>query len=203
MTANGSAIAERKGGKNEFTLGIEGNYGESEVVESDGQGDTVKNVENAKGYAKYRYLLTERNYAYLNGEVMYDSIADVDYRVTVGPGLGRYFVRSDADTLAGEFGVAWITDKVGDVEDDRVALRAAQNYEHKFGEKSRVWESVEYLPQADDFDNYLLNAEIGAEAMMNSRLSLRVVAQDKYNSTPAPGKEENDLSVTAGFGYKI
>lgn len=203
MVVNGGAVAENKGAKNEFVVGVEGNYGEAQKVDSNGRTNTEANVENAKGYAKYRRLLTERTYGYLNAELMYDAIADIDYRLTVGPGIGRYFVKSDANTLAGEAGVAWIKDKVGGVEDDRFALRVAQNYEHKFGEKNRIWESVEYLPQLDDFDSYLLNAEIGAEAMMNSKLSLRLVAQDKYNSTPAPGKKENDVLVTAALGYKL
>ena len=38
---------------------------------------------------------------------------------------------------------------------------------------------------------------------MNDRLTLRVVVQDKYDSTPAAGAEHNDLSVIAGIGVNL
>ena len=59
------------------------------------------------------------------------------------------------------------------------------------------------MPEASDFDNYLLTGEVGAEADINDRLSLRVVLQDRYDSTPAAGKERNDLSLIAGLGFSL
>jgi hypothetical protein len=55
----------------------------------------------------------------------------------------------------------------------------AERYELKLGDASKVWEATKYLPALDDFDNYLLSSEIGAEAAMNTHLSLRVLAQEK------------------------
>ena len=58
-------------------------------------------------------------------------------------------------------------------------------------------------PAAEDFDNYLLTGEIGVEAAISDHLSLRVVVQDKYDNTPAPGAERNDLSLIAGLGLSL
>ena len=38
---------------------------------------------------------------------------------------------------------------------------------------------------------------------MNAHLSLRVVVQDKYDSTPAAGAEYNDVSLIAGLGLTL
>ena len=203
MLLNGSAVTERKGGVNEFRFSLEGNYGETEVVQSDGTEETQTNVQNAKGAATYRRLFNDRLYGALNAELSHDDIADIDYRLITGPAVGYYFIKSDRNTLSGETGINYIKDKVAGVEDDRFALRFAERSEHKLGASSKVWQSVEYLPTVDDFGNYLLNAEIGAEAAMTTKLSLRVVAQDKYNSEPSPGKDENDLTVIAGVSYKL
>ena len=62
---------------------------------------------------------------------------------------------------------------------------------------------MEYLPEAEDFDNYLLTAEVGIEAAVSTRVSLRVVLQDKYDNTPALGAERNDLSLIAGLGFTL
>jgi putative salt-induced outer membrane protein YdiY len=201
--ANGSIISERKGEKHEVTLGAEGNYGQNEETQADGSKETKTTVQNEKGYAKYRYLFTDRNYGYLNGELSQDKIAEIKYRLVVGPGAGRYFVKSDKNTLGAETGISWVKDEVDDVEDDRFALRVAETYEWKISETAKIWQNVEYLPALDEFNNYLINGEVGVEAAMNKALSLRIVAQDRYNNKPAEGKEKNDIIVTAGIGYKL
>ena len=201
--SSGSIVSERKGDKNEVFLGIEGNYGQNEETQSDGAKQMKTTVQNEKGYAKYRRLFTDRDYAYLNGELSQDKIADIKYRLIIGPGLGRYFIKSDRNTLGMETGISWIKDKVSDVGSDRFTLRVAQNYERKISNTAKIWENVEYLPALDDFNNYLLNSEIGAEAAMSAKFSLRIVAQDHYNNKPSAGKEKNDLLLTAGVGYKF
>jgi putative salt-induced outer membrane protein YdiY len=55
----------------------------------------------------------------------------------------------------------------------------------------------------EDFDNFLIVAELGTEATFNSRLSLRVVLQDRYNSEPAAGRKKNDLTLISGITYKF
>ncbi len=202
LLANGSIKSERKGDANEFTLSLEGNYGETEVTR-DGESQDETNVQNAKALAEYRRLFDERNYGYVQGEGSHDHIADVDYRVIVGPGVGRYFIKSDIQNLNAEVGVSYIGDKVGGVTGDRAALRLSQKYDWMVSKTAKVWEGVDYLPTVDDFGNYLLNAEIGAEAAMTAKLSLRVVLQNKYNSEPAPGKKSNDLALIAGLSYTL
>jgi putative salt-induced outer membrane protein YdiY len=206
LLLNGSVVSVFKQEKNEARVGVEANYGETEVTEGTGTNATKRtdtNVNNARAFGEYRRLLTERNYAYGNAELMMDDVADIDYRLMVGPGVGRYFLMSDAQKLSGEAGVAYIQEKLAGIEDDRVALRLAERYDLKVSATASVWESVEYLPSFEDFGQYLLNAECGAEAAMNASLSLRVVLQDKYNSEPAPGKDQNDLRLIAGLSYKL
>lgn len=203
MLLNGSAVTERKGGVNECRFSVEGNYGETTVTQADGTEDTQANVQNAKGAATYRRLFNERLYGALNADLSHDDIADIEYRLIVGPALGYYFIKSDRNTLSSEAGVNYIQDKVAGDEDNRYALRLAERSEHKIGATSKVWQSAEYLPTVDDFSQYLLNAELGAEAAMTTKVSLRVVLQDKYNSEPGAGKDQNDLTLIAGVSYKL
>lgn len=206
MTLNGSVISVFKQDKNEARVGIEANYGETEVVQGSGTNETRRtetNINNARAFAEYRRLLSDRVYAYGKGEVLEDDVADIDYRAMVGPGLGRYFVSSDRQKLSAEGGVTYIQTKQGGETDDTTALRLAERYDVKVSDTSKIWESVEYLPSLEDFSRGLLNAEVGAEAAMSAKLNLRVVIQDKYNSDPAPGKKENDLAVIAGVSCKL
>jgi putative salt-induced outer membrane protein YdiY len=199
LQANGSIVAEgEKDGLGSVRFGVEGNYGETTVDDAD---ETT--VENAKAFGNAKKTLTEKTFAYFDASALYDDIALVDYRVTVGPGLGVYLVQDDTTTLSVEAGPSYVWEKVDDVDDDYTAIRAAERFEHALSDTAKIWQSVEYLPQADDFDNYLLNAELGAEAAMNASMNLRVVLQDRYDSEPAAGLEGNDLTLIAGISLKL
>ncbi|MGD9874058.1 MAG: YdiY family protein [Kiritimatiellia bacterium] len=191
LVANASAKSEHTAEAGILTLGIEGNYGEA---------DDEKNVENAKALANYKRTY-DAFYAYLDGNVLYDDIAAIDYRATVGPGLGKFLVDSDKTKLGIEAGVAYIFEDVADVTEDYAALRLAQNFSRQISETAKIFESVEYLPEIEDFDNYLLNGEVGIEAAINSSASIRVSVKDKYDSTPGEGLEENDVSLIAALSF--
>lgn len=204
MLLNGSVISTYKHEKNEARLGVEANYGETEVTSTNDTKEMETNVQNSRALAEYRRLLNERTYGYVSAEIRSDDVADIDYRFMVGPGIGQYLLKSDLQTLGVELGASYVQEKLADKDaDDYVALRAAERYEFKVSQSSKVWESVEFLPAFEDFGRYLLNAEAGAEAAMNTRLSLRIVAQDKYNSDPAPGKKPNDFQLIGGITYKL
>lgn len=78
-----------------------------------------------------------------------------------------------------------------------------QRYSCQITPTAKLIESVEYIAATEDFNRYLLAAEVGVEAAMTERISLRVVVQDKYNSDPAEGKEYNDVSLLAGIGLSL
>lgn len=190
-------------GQNEMKAGVAFNYGESTVDNDDGTSTDEKTTDNVKGDAQYNRLFNERTYGNVLASALTDDIADIDYRTIVGLGLGQYLVKSDTRMLALEAGPAYLFEKVGGEENDTALLRVAQRAEQKFANGAKIWESVEYLPEVEDFGAYLLNAEAGVDAAINSAMSLRVVVQDRYDSEPAPGSEENDLSITAGLVYKL
>lgn len=204
LLLNGGIISEYKKGANEFRLDIQGAYGESATTPSGGSNSTEQTtVQNAKGVAEYKRLFTARDYGYVNGELMHDHIAGIDYRLIAGPGLGHFFLKGDFQTLSAEAGAAYVRQRLSGDINNTVNLRLAQRYEIKPLAGSKLWESVELLPAFNDFDNYFITFEVGAEAAMTERVNLRVVLQDQYNNRPAPDKESNNVQLIAGIGYKL
>lgn len=212
MAANASLKTEgEKNGLGSVIAGLEGNYGESTVSRSTTGADgatTVtesdeKTVENAKAYANVKKTLSPMTFAYLDGSVLYDDIALIDYRATIGPGAGAYLVKNDKRALSLEAGPSYVWEKVDGASNDYLALRFAERYACQATKTAKLVQSLEYVPEAEDFDNYLLTGEIGVEAAMSDRLSLRVALQDKYDNTPAPGADRNDLSLIAGLGFSL
>ena len=199
LQANVGLVTEgEKEGLGSVRAGIEANYGESTV---DGVKETT--VNNARAFAGVRKTITPRTFGALDGSILQDDIADIDYRATLGPGLGTYLVKKEKTSLSIEAGPAYIWEDVGGVREDYFAFRFAERLDYALSETAKIWQSLEYLPRSDDFGDYLLNAELGVEAAMTTRLNLRLVLQNKYDSTPGEDLEKNDLTLIAGISVSL
>ena len=192
FTANIQATKKQK--DNEWNLGADATYGENE---------DVKNAESLRAYGQYNRLFTERFFGYARLEGFHDDVADVDYRITVGPGAGYYFVKEKDITLRGEVGPSFVHEKQGGTSDSYITLRLAERFDWKINERAKIWQGVEVLPQVDDWDNFIVNAEIGLETGVTTSLSLRTYLQDTYDNEPAPGREKNDLKFVTAIAYKF
>jgi len=201
LAANATITTEgEKEGIGSILAGVEANYGESESTVNEVR---EKTVENAKLYGNFKKTLSPRTFASLDTSAFYDDIALIDYRINIGPSAGAYLVKNEKRALSMEIGPSYLWEKVDSVNDDYLGIRVGQRYTWQLSETAKLWQSAEYLPNAEDFNQYLLNAEIGVEANITEIITLRVVLQDKYNSRPAPDKVYNDLTLIAGLGFTI
>lgn len=185
---------EREYERDLWRLGTTAAYGETE-------GD--KTTQRVRGYLEYQLLLNDRWYVGANADVIHDDVADVDYRGTLSPITGYYFIKSDRTRLSGEVGPSFVFEKTGSDEKQYFSLRFGERFEHEFNERAKMWQSAEIFPQVDDWDNFLLRAEVGAEAALNAKLSLRAVLRNEYDNEPPPGRKHNDLTLTSALVYKF
>ena len=195
VLATASLLSLKKWEMNELSAGFNASYGEVESVQNNG---------TARGTAQYNRLIGEQgNYLYIKADLFHDTIADVDYRLSLSPGYGYYFINNDRTKLSAEIGPGYIYEKLGSGTDSYATLRIAERFEYKISERARLWQSVEWLPQVDNFENFLLVAEIGVESDLTEKMSLRVSLQDNYDNQPAAGRKANDLRLVTGIGYKF
>jgi putative salt-induced outer membrane protein len=193
VTAN--IQTHKKTPDNEFGIGADGAYGEN---------NSIKNVDTVHGFSQYNHLFSNKFFGYVRVEALHDGIADLQYRLTVGPGVGYYFLKETNTTLAGEVGSSFVNQRLGNVDDNYATLRLAERFEHKFSNHgARVWQNVEILPQANKFENYIINAEIGAEALISQKVSLKTFIVDNFNNEPAAGRQKNDVKLVSGISYKF
>ncbi len=199
--------AKREWERDIWSLGASGSYGED---------DGEKNNEQLGGHVDYQHLFSERMYGGANLSLLHDSIANLEFRATIGPLIGYYFIKNETTRLSGEIGPSYVVEKLhvdhpGQLPPDDVtsdwqnyfALRLGERFEHQLSETAKVWQSLEILPQIDDFNNFLLVAEVGVEAALNSDLSVRVVVADKYDNDVAEGTKKNDISVISSLVYRF
>lgn len=198
--ANLSLDARRKAPRWEFGSGLAAGYGESTVDR-----DTEKTAEYVRGFGQYDRKFHERGYLGLRSDAEYDAIAGVDYRVRVSPLVGWYFIQRTNVELRAEVGPSWGFENLADRPAEQyTAFRAGERFEYQLNANTRLWQTLEYIPQVDAWDTkFLLIGELGVDAAMTRSVSLSLVLQDNYNHSPPPGRKANDLRIVAGLRYKF
>lgn len=178
-----------------------------------GKSDGETTVENGNTKAQYNRLFSARTYAYFNAEAAYDKIAHLDYRYMTGPGAGYYLVKNTKQNFSLELGLAYLKEKtetppqtseiIDDVKDQAIILRLIQKYDIILTETSKAWESTEYLPEINDLNKYLINAEMGIDSAINAHFNLRLVIQEKYDSMPAVDIKNHDTTIKSALVYSF
>jgi putative salt-induced outer membrane protein YdiY len=198
LTAN----ARKRWPGNDFNTGVEGLYGESKLA---GSTKSTETAESLHGYVQDNMNFTDRLFGYARLDGLHDGIADIDYRFTLAPGIGYYFIKNKITDLSLEAGPGYIFEKLDDQTQSFATLRVAEKFHYTITPRARLWETLEFLPQVDNLNNYIANAEFGAEASLNKsdKLTLRTVLQDCYDSIPALGRLRNDLKLIASVAYKF
>lgn len=200
LTVNG----QRKTAKDEILVGAAGTYGETTLKNTKtGKDESDKTAESLSAFGQYNRSITDRWYAGVRLDFLHDAVADLDYRFTLSPLVGYYAIKTTNTTLKFEAGPSGVMEHQGDEDNQYAALRLGERFEHKFTAKAKVWQSLEFVPQIDRWHNYLIIAEVGAEAPLAEKLSLRAVIQDNYDNEPAPGRKNNDIKLITSLAYKF
>lgn len=197
-----TAFTEKKWLQNDLMFGADGLYGETKLPNKSTETETAEIIH---GFSQYNRSFGIDCYGYGRIDGFHDGIADIKYRLTLAPGLGCYFVTNKTMNFRVETGPGYIKEQLDGATESFATLRLAEKFNYAFSPHAKAWESVEILPQVNEFDNYIVNAETGVEAGLTkgNRLSLRTVMQDSYNNVPAAGRLKNDLKLIASLAYKF
>ncbi len=194
------ATTHRKWDHDELSFGADAIYGETKI-----NGVTSRNANSVHGFGQYNRYFSDRLYGYGRVEGLHDEIADIRYRVTLSPGAGYFFIKEKKVDLSGELGPGYIFERLGTNDSNYATLRVGEKFHWQLSDRARVWQTAEWLPKVDDFNDYIINFEIGIEADLTAgkKLSLRTFLQDTYNSDPAPGREKNDAKLVSAIVNKF
>jgi putative salt-induced outer membrane protein YdiY len=174
------------------------NYGENTTDDI-----SRTSVKNSKILLNTRKLVVNKTFLYIDTSWLYDDIAKIDYRTIAGPGAGCYFIKNTNFQADIEAGISYVCEKVDNITDDYAALRFAQSLSYKINGNAELWQSLEYLTQVDDFDNFIVNAEAGIKTGITSNVSLRIVLRERWDNKPAKDLKKYDLSLISGISIDL
>ena len=166
--------------------------------------DSITTEENLEAAAKYDRYFTEKWYGY--GIVTYekDHVADLQFRIAPGLGVGYQWVESPTFNLQTEAGVSYVYedfDPGGD--NDFVALRLAYHVDKKLNNKVLLFHNLEYLPALEDFGDFLMKADAGIQADLTKTFFSQLKVEWDYDATPAPDRDKNDYRYLVGVGWRF
>lgn len=163
---------------------------------------------NAERYAtelRLDYRIARRFYVFTGGGWLKDRFSGFDARYTAVTGGGFRFLTGPRHFLDGELGAAYADERyTTGARQDFLSGRAFARYVFALTDKSRFSQTVEYLHDFEDADNYGVNTETALTAALNSYMSLKVSYTVRYDNLPVPAtieRTDTALSVTLVFNY--
>jgi Protein of unknown function, DUF481 len=150
------------------------------------RGETTQN--NATVDARNDWLLDDTSpwTLYGTGNLFYDEFQAFDAQVSANSGVGYRFVYDPKVNLIGRFG-AGSSREIGG-PDDRWVPESLVGFEYsqRLSVTQKFYSKLDYFPEWDQFGEFRVVADIGweVELLDPSKLSLKIAAGDRYDSTP-------------------
>ncbi len=162
------------------------------------ENDDVKNSERYYTEVRLNYLFTEKFYKSLIAGWEKDTFAGIDAKYYIGPALGYKFLIGPKHFLLAEVGADYVKEEyTDDTDDDFARGRVFTKYEYAFTEKNKFSQSVEYLSNVDDSEDYDVISKTSLISSLSDSLSLKITYEIKYDNVPVPETlEYKDTTLT-------
>lgn len=169
-----------------------------------GKSDGMKNAESYFTEARVDHSYTEQLYSFGYGGWFKDKFAGIDARYYLGAGGGYKFHTGPKHFLLGEAGLTYTKEDYTDNTDNGfLGGRLFGKYEYHFNEKNRFTQSLEWLLDGSEFDNWNLNSETAVLSALNDRFSLKASYLIKYDNDPIGNLKKADkilgVALVANF----
>lgn len=164
--------------------------------------------ETFTGGGQYDYFLTQKLYAFGNGNYKKDHVADLDRRLLSGLGLGIQWAELQHLEFATDVGVAELQEKyikevAGDsqiTQNDELSMQVGYKLDWMFLSRFNALHNLRIYPAVGGIADYYLTADAELRAALNQRLFLSFKTQINYDTTPAKGSATTDTRYLVGVG---
>jgi len=170
-----------------------------------GTGDKTTTTDNWFATGKYDYFITEKLYAFGAIRYEHDRIADLDYRLVPGAGLGYQWIDTGDMKFDTEAGLAYVYEKFGDGEkNEAISVRGAYHLKKNlWGERVQLFHNLELYPSLKSINDYLIVTDAGLRAAITEKMFAEYKIEFRYDSTPAENTSRSDLRHIVGIGWKF
>ena len=195
MNVSAGALAVRRSENDRFLINFLYNK-----AESDGQ----STAENTYGQLKYDYFLSPKWYLYLNVDMLADDFQDINFRTSVGPGVGYQIWEEEDRALGLEAGLAYTSEDRNLGEDtDWLSARLGVNFLYRLFDRVIFTDQFVIYPNLDDTGEYTLRNEAALVTGIGANWAFKLSNIWTSNSNPEPGSEKDDFTWILGLQYSF
>lgn len=150
--------------------------------------------------AKLEYKIDNRFAGFIGGAFDRNTFAGIERRFEEQIGLLWRAVMAPRDTVRLEGGAS-ITQQiaVGGEQTNFPSARAAGVWRHFFSDASYFRQSVEFIPNMRDQDDWRLNSESSLVAPISARIGLKLSYTIRFDNVPEPTFAKTDRLFTTGI----
>ena len=169
---------------------------------------------------KYDYFLSKKWYAFLNADYKKDHVADLDYRVIAGGGLGYQWIEEDSLKFSTDAGVSELCEKYTKrkaiplalrpprweeeiTKSDEFSLQLGYALEWLINDKFSFYHNMKYYPSFGDVSDYFLTTDAELRAAITQSMFGSLKAILDYDSTPGEDVGSTDTKYILGVGWKF
>lgn len=189
---SGAISTEKNLGVWRLDAKAEGAYKESTTKDADGKKVDEQTEGNAKAKADLKRLFGSF-FVYAGEEISHDAIADVKYRSITSLGIGVFLWDQPEFRFPISVGLAYVTEEAPE-KDDYLALRFTEETTWQVNANLKLWQKFEFIPEVSEFDNILINGEVGGETKLTETLSLTIKYVVEYDAEA--DKEDDSIETT-------
>lgn len=169
------------------------------VIYGTSEGETTTSL--WRGSLRGDRELTARIRVFVLSEFERNTFAGIGSRYAESIGLAAKLIAGEHDRLDAELGVGFVWQNAeGDgVDKEFSSGRAALMYTRALGEKARLGQSIEFMPNLKTSDDLRINAETSLTAPISAGIAMKAGYAVRYDGLPEPGFETTDRILTTGL----
>jgi len=165
-------------------------------------------VDETKFGAEYDSKFYEQLAWYAKTDLENDRLEKIDLRATVAVGLKYFWIKSNSHDLSVRSGIAFRLEEYQSTNNSTLsepALDFGLEYSRKIKDFLSLEGDFTYVPNADDFTDFLLSNDIALVVPLDKKenWNIRSGINGTYNSTPAITKDELDLKYYLRLVYRL
>ena len=201
----------RKWEKDRFKADAGYYYSETGTFDGD---DKNKTTDRWEIHGQHDHFWFKKFYGFEMGRVERDMIKGLRARYELGIGPGYQWLDKENFETTGKWSfnqqiaVKWTKEDREDSDEVKDNGYAALSYEHhlnylpKWNEGIECFHNFRYDPEFDDWDKYLIRADIGFSSKLIYDVSFVGKIEWDYDSKPSANRKKSDVRYIAGLGYK-
>lgn len=152
---------------------------------------------------EFNWYFSDQWFFAANAEYFRDTIKDVEYRVTLGGGLGYLFYEVPTGRFAVEAGISAVFEELDSNSETNPAFRVASHFNHFFTDSLELYNDNQALILGDTDRGQIYNSTTGFRVRVSDNLDATASVDIRHETEPAPDRDKTDLTYLLGLGYRF